>query len=87
MIRRFPTTFLPDTGGTYTLDNHANLIETWNQIGLDVVLNNANMTLGDKSFNDITPHEIQDMTDDRGEITAEVRSTLNDEGKALFLKH
>ena len=28
MIHRSPTTFLPDPGGTYTLGNHANLLET-----------------------------------------------------------
>ena len=28
MICRFPTTFLPDAGGTYTLGGHANLLET-----------------------------------------------------------
>ena len=44
MICRFPTTFLPDTEGTYTLGDHANLLETCNQIGLDVFLNNTNMT-------------------------------------------
>ena len=38
MICRSPTTFLPDAGGTYTLGDHANLLETWNQIGIDVVL-------------------------------------------------
>ena len=85
MICRFPTTFLPDVGGTYTLGNHANLLETWNKIGLAVVLNNANMTWGDKTFTDVTPHEIQDMTTDCGEVTAGVRVTLNDEGKELFL--
>ena len=44
MIRRFPTMVLLDTTGTYIIGNHANLLETWNQIGLDVVVNNANMT-------------------------------------------
>ena len=85
MICRSPTTFLPDTAGTHTLGDHANLIETWNQIGLDVVLNNANMTWGDKTFTDVTPHKIQDMTTDRGEVIAGVCGNLNDEGKALFL--
>ena len=56
MICSFPTTFLPDATGTYTLGDHANLLKTWNQIGLDVVLNNANMTWGDKTFTDVTPH-------------------------------
>ena len=70
MICRFPTTFLPDAAGTYTLGDHANLIETWNQIGLDVVLNNANMPRGGNTFTDVTPHEIQDMTTDRDEVTA-----------------
>ena len=46
MICRFPTTFLPDAWGTYTLGDHANLLKTWNQIGLDVVLKNSNMTWG-----------------------------------------
>ena len=85
MIRRFPTKFLPDTGGTYTLSDHINLLKTWNQIGLDVVLNNDNMTWGYKTFTDVTPHEIQDMTADRGKVTAGVCGTLNDEGNALFL--
>ena len=43
------------------------------------------MTWGDKTFTDVTPHEIQDTTADRGEVTTGVRGTLNDEGKALFL--
>ena len=85
MIFRFPTTFLPYAEGTYTLGDHANLLETWNQIGLEVVLNNAIMTWGDKTFTDVTPHEIQDMTADRGKVTAGFCGTLNDEGKALFL--
>ena len=70
MIHRFPTAFLPDAGGTYTLGDHVNLLKTLNQIRLDVVLNNANMTLGDNTFTDVTPHEIQDMKDDRGKVTA-----------------
>ena len=66
MICRFPTTFLPDATGTYILGNHANLLEIWNQIGLDVVVNNSNMTWGDKIFTAVTPHEIQYMTTDCG---------------------
>ena len=58
MIRRFPITFLLDAGGTYTLGDYANLIETWNQIRLDVFLNKANMTWGDNTFTDVTPNEI-----------------------------
>ena len=85
MIHRSPTTFLPDAAGTYILGDHANLLENWNQIGLDVVLNNANMTWGDKTFTNVTPHEIQEMTTDCGEVTAGDRGTINDEGKALFL--
>ena len=56
MIRRLPITFLLDAGGTYTLGDHANLLETWNQIGFDVVLNNVNITWGGKTFTDVTPH-------------------------------
>ena len=85
MIRRFPTTFLPDAAGTYILGDHANFLENWNQIGLDVVLNNANMTWGDNTFTNVTPHEIQDMTTDHGKLTAGVCGTLNYEGRALFL--
>ena len=85
MIHRFPTTFLPDAGGTYTLVKHTSLLKTWNQIGLDVVMNNANMTWGEKTFTDVNPYEIQDMTDDRGEVTTGVRGNLNDKGKVLFL--
>ena len=85
MIRRFPITFLLDAGGTYTLGDYANLIETWNQIGLDVVLNNANMTWGNNNFTDVNPHEIQYITADQGEVTSGFCGTLNDEGKALFL--
>ena len=87
MILRFPTTFLPDAAGAYILSDHANSLETWNQIGLDVVLNNANMTWVDKTFTDVTPHKIQDITTDRGEVTAGVCGTRNDKGKALFLNH
>ena len=71
MIRRFPITFLLDAGGTYTLGNYANLLETWNQIRLDVFLNKANMTWGDKTFTDVTPHKIQDMTTDCGKLPQE----------------
>ena len=85
MICRFPTTILPDPGRTYTLGNHANLLETWNQIGLDVVLNNANIIWGDRTFTDITLHEIQNMTADQGEVTVGVCGTLIDKGKAPFL--
>ena len=53
MIRRSPTTFLPDAAGTYILVDHANFLENWNQIRFDVVLNNANMTCRDKTFTDI----------------------------------
>ena len=44
MIHRLPTTFLPDATGTHILGDHANLLETWNQIGVDVVVNNTNMS-------------------------------------------
>ena len=57
MICRLPTTFLPDAVGTYILGDHTNFIKTWNQIGLDIVLNNANMTWGYKTFTDVTPHK------------------------------
>ena len=56
MIRRSPTTFLPDAIGTYILGDHANLLETWNQIGLDVVVKNANMTWGGNTFTNVNPH-------------------------------
>ena len=85
MICRFPMTFLPDATRTYILGNHAILLETWNQIGLDVVLNNTNMTWGDKTSTDVSLHEIQDMMTDHGKVTAGVCGTLNDEGKAIFL--
>ena len=78
MICRFPTTFFPDAAGTNIISDHANFIETWNQIGLDVVLNNANMTWGDKTFTNVTPHDIQDMKTARGKVTAGVCGTLND---------
>ena len=87
MIRRFPTTFLPDATGTHIFGDHANLLETGKQIGLDEVVNNANMTWGDKTFTNVTPHKIQDMTTDRGKVTAGVCGTLNDEGKTLFLNY
>ena len=53
-IRQFPTTMTVAPDGTVTVVNHANLIETWNQISLDTVLNNANITWGGKSFTDVT---------------------------------
>ena len=74
--------FSPD--GTVTLGDHANLIDTWNRIILNTVLSNANMTWGDKSFTDVTSHEIQDMTTAHGKVTGGVRGTLNDTGKSLF---
>ena len=43
MICRFPMTFLPDATRTYILGNHANLLKTWNQIGLDFVLKNTTL--------------------------------------------
>ena len=77
-------TVAPD--GTVTLWDHANLVETWNRIGIGTVLNNANIIWGDKSFTDVTPHEIQDMNTSRGEVTGRVCGTINDTGKSLFLK-
>ena len=47
-LRQFPTTTTIAPDGMFTLGNHANFIETWNRIGLDTVLNNANMTWGGK---------------------------------------
>ena len=43
------------------------------------------MTWGDRTFTDITLHEIQNMTADQGEVTVGVCGTLNDKGKAPFL--
>ena len=83
-LRQFPTTMTVALDGTVTLADHANSIDTWNRIGLDTVLKNANMTRGDKSFTDVTHHEIQDTTPDRGEVTGGFRGTLNDTGKAIF---
>ena len=42
-LRQFPITVTVVPDGTITLGDHSNLIETWNQIRLDTVLNNANM--------------------------------------------
>ena len=85
-LRQFPTRMTVSPYGTVMLGNHANLIETWNRIRIDTILNNANMTWGDKSFTEVTPHEIQYMTTARGEVTGGVRGTLNNTGKDLFLK-
>ena len=85
-LRQFPATMADATDGTVTLGDHANLIETWNRIGLNNVPNNANMTWESKSFTDVTPHEIQDMTTDRGKVTGGVHSNINNTGKSLFLK-
>ena len=54
-IFQFPTTMTVAPDGMVTIGNHANLIETWNIIGLDTVLNNANMTWGDKLFTNVAP--------------------------------
>ena len=86
MIRRFPTTYRPGAAGNNVLDDHTNFLATWNQISLEVVLNNANMTWGDKSYTDIIPHEIEDMIQARDEVSGGVRGALNDEGKVLFLQ-
>ena len=61
-LHQFTTTMTAALGVTVTLGNYANLIETWNRIGLDTLLNSVNMTWGYKSFTDVNPHEIQDMT-------------------------
>ena len=55
-LRQFTTmvTVVPDD--TVTIGNHANLIDTWNRIRLDTVLNNVNITWGDNSFTDVTLH-------------------------------
>ena len=45
---QFPITMNIVPDGTVTLGDHANLIETWNRIGLNTVLNYAHMTRGDK---------------------------------------
>ena len=85
-IKRFPTTFAANAAGNQVLGDFKNLLETWNQIELNVVLNIANMTWGNKTFADVVPHTIEDMTNARGEVEAGVRGSLNDLGKALFLK-
>ena len=72
--------------GMVTLGKNVNLIETWNRIELNTVPNNVNMTWESKSFTDVTPHEIQDMTTDRGKVTGGVHSNINNTGKSLFLK-
>ena len=43
-LRQFPTNVIVVPDGTVTRVNHANLIETWNRIRLNTVLNNVNMT-------------------------------------------
>ena len=85
-LRQFITMMTVALDSTVTPGNHANLIDTWNRIILNTVLKNANMTWGDKSFTDVTSHEIQDMTTAHGKVTGGVRGTLNDTGKDLFLK-
>ena len=84
-LHQFPTTITISLYGTVTLGNHANLIDTWNRIGLDTVLKNAKMTWGKKSFTDVTPHEIQEMTTASGKVTGGFRGTLYDTVKSLFL--
>ena len=85
-LRQFPTTVNIAPDGMVTLDSHAKFIDSWNRIGLDTLLNNANMTWGDKLFTDVTPHEIQDMTNTRGEVTGRVRITLNYTGKGILFQ-
>ena len=70
--------------GTVTIGDHAKFIETWNRIGIDTVLNNENITWRDKSFTDVTPHEIQDTTTAHGKVTIRVCGTLNNTEKLFF---
>ena len=77
---------MPAAFAAKVVGDFKNLLETWNQIELNVVLNIANMTWGNKTFADVVPHTIEDMTNARGEVEAGVRGSLNDLGKALFLK-
>ena len=78
---QFPTMMTVATDGTVTLGDHAKLIETWNRIMLKTVLNNTNMTWRDKSFTDVTSHEMQYMTTACGKVTGGVRGTFNNTGK------
>ena len=79
-LHQFTTTMTVSPDGTVTLGDHANLIETWNLIGLDTLLNNVNMTWGKKSFTDFTPHETQYTTTARDEVTDGFCGTINDTG-------
>ena len=45
------------------------------------------MTRGKTLFTDVTPHEIQYMTTDPGEVTGGFCGTLKNTGKYFFLKH
>ena len=45
-LRQFSTTVTVVPDDTATLGDHSNLIETWNRIRLDTLLNNVNMTWG-----------------------------------------
>ena len=85
-LHTFSTTMTVAPDGTVTIGDHANLIQTWNRIGIDTVLNNMNMTWGDKSFTDFVTHEIQDMTTACGEVTSGVPGSLNNTGKNTFVK-
>ena len=75
-LRQFLTTMTVAPDGTFTLCDHSNLIETWNLIGIDTVLNNSNITLGKTLFTDFTLHEIQNITTARGEVTGGACGTV-----------
>ena len=87
-LKRIPTTCTvaaADKGGAITFGNQKDLLESWNQISLETILKNANQTWGDKTWTNVIPHAIEDLSAARGELTAGVRGTLNDEGKKIFL--
>ena len=86
VLKRVSTTWTVNSDdGTITFSNFRDILESWNQITLNIVLKNANQNWGDKSWTDIIPCYIVDLSNTRGKIDAELRITLNATGTNMFM--
>ena len=86
LVKRVPLSKIVEADGTITFGDNKSILESWNQISLEAVLQNANETWGDRTWNDVVPHEIQDLSNARGEVENGVRGDLNAQGKLVFIK-
>lgn len=84
LLKKVPRTKTVAADGTVTFGDHVNILETWNQLTIDIMQKNAEETFGSKSWTGTENKQIESFSVARGEVS-QATNMLNEDGRKAFL--